>query len=255
MSRHQKRISAPSSWPLERKRFHWTVKPMPGPHPKDRSMPLLMLVRDVLKLADNSREARKILVEGHIIVNGRVRKNYKFPVGIFDVISIPRLNEHYVMLMDRRGILTLIGIDEKDANMKLCKVRGKVVLKGGRIQLNMHDGRNMICDNEFGREVKTLDSLLISLDDGSVVRHLPFKQGSNVIVFGGRHTTRIGRVISREIRRSSEPNIVRIEGLGFCRGLSAESGSEGAVGAFETIEDYVFVIGTDKIEVPGISLA
>jgi Ribosomal protein S4E len=88
MGRHQKRIAAPRSWKIERKTAYWTVKPRPGPHPGNRSIPLLLIVRDMLKLADNSKEAKRILNEGNVTVDGKVRKDHKFPVGIFDLLSI-----------------------------------------------------------------------------------------------------------------------------------------------------------------------
>jgi len=249
MSRHQKRISAPRSWSVARKEHFWTVKPRPGPHPKDRSLPLLLLVRDILKLADNAREARKILTEGNIVVNGKVRKDYKFPVGLFDVISIPKLNEHYVMLMDRRGILTLVPIKEDEAKMKLCRVENKTTLKGGKIQINLHDGRNLLSDGN----IKTHDSLLISLENGEVLKVLPYEEGSKVVVFGGKHTAQIGELVERIVRRSSERNVVRIRSLGFCAALSpAGETAEEEGEIFETVEDFVFVIGTEKIEVPGL---
>ena len=249
MSRHQKRISAPRSWSVARKEHFWTVKPRPGPHPKERSLPLLLLVRDILKLADNAREARKILTEGNIVVNGKVRKDYKFPVGLFDVISIPKLNEHYVMLMDRRGILTLVPIKEEEAKMKLCRVENKTTLKGGKIQINLHDGRNLLSDGN----IKTHDSLLISLENGEVLKVLPYEEGSKVVVFGGKHTAQIGELVERIVRRSSERNVVRIRSLGFCAALSPAGETAEEVGEiFETVEDFVFVIGTEKIEVPGL---
>ena len=249
MSRHQKRISAPRSWSVARKEHFWTVKPRPGPHPKERSLPLLLLVRDILKLADNAREARRILTEGNIVVNGKVRKDYKFPVGLFDVISIPKLNEHYVMLMDRRGILTLVPIKEDEAKMKLCRIENKTTLKGGKIQINLHDGRNLLSDGN----IKTHDSLLISLENGEVLKVLPYEEGSKVVVFGGKHTAQIGELVERIVRRSSERNVVRIRSLGFCAALSPAgetAAEEGEI--FETVEDFVFVIGTEKIEVPGL---
>ena len=226
------------------------MKPRPGPHPKERSLPLLLLVRDILKLADNAREARKILTEGNIVVNGKVRKDYKFPVGLFDVISIPKLNEHYVMLMDRRGILTLVPIKEEEAKMKLCRVENKTTLKGGKIQINLHDGRNLLSDGN----IKTHDSLLISLENGEVLKVLPYEEGSKVVVFGGKHTAQIGELVERIVRRSSERNVVRIRSLGFCAALSpaGETAAEEEGEIFETVEDFVFVIGTEKIEVPGL---
>jgi len=45
--RHLKALVAPEFWPILRKEYKWTVKPRPGPHPMERSLPLLLIVRDI----------------------------------------------------------------------------------------------------------------------------------------------------------------------------------------------------------------
>ena len=239
MGKHQKRIAAPRSWKIARKTSHWTVKPKPGPHPKERSMPLLLVVRDMLQLADNSREAKRILNEGNVVVNGKVRKDRKFPVGVFDIISIPRIKAHYLVLLDKQDKLSLVAIAETAASTKLCRVNGKRMIKTGAIQLNLHDGRNIL-PGESGAAIKTHDSLLISIPDNKIVKHFPFEEGNKVIVIGGKQSAQTG--VIEEIRKvhSPQPNIVRIKA------------DEGEV-SFESREDSVFVVGEEKIEVPGLS--
>jgi small subunit ribosomal protein S4e len=233
---HQKRIAAPRSWKIKRKVSYWSVGPVSGPHPKDRSMPLLLLVRDMLKLADNSREAKRILNEGKVVVNGKVRKEHKFPIGIFDILSIPQLKAHYMALLDKKGKLSLIKIDEEAASRKLCRVDGGRMIKAGKRQLNLHDGRNIL-PGERREEIKTHDSLLISVPENEILQHFAYEAGNKVVVIGGKHSAETGEI--EEIRKTAsfDPNVVRIK--------QAER-------SFETIEDYVFVVGKEKIEIPGM---
>jgi len=63
-------------------------------------IPLLIVVRDMLKLATNSREAKAIITEGNILVDGIPRKDYKYMTGLFDIISLPAINEYYRLLLD-----------------------------------------------------------------------------------------------------------------------------------------------------------
>ncbi|MBN1454677.1 MAG: 30S ribosomal protein S4e [Methanomicrobia archaeon] len=239
MEKHQKRIAAPRSWKIARKTSKWVVSSRPGPHPTDTSMPLLMIVRDMLQLADNSREAKRILRDGNVIVNGTVRKEHKFPVGVFDILSIPLIKAHYLVLLDKNDRLALVGIDEAAASKKLCRVNGKRMVKGGRTQLNCHDGRNFIMD-EAGAEIHTHDSLLISIPDNKIMEHYRYKEGSQVVVIGGRHSAQTGEI--EEIKRvhSPQPNVVRIKAGG-----NGES--------FESREDAIFVVGEQAIVVPGLS--
>ena len=239
MGKHQKRIAAPRSWKIDRKTSHWAVRPKQGPHPRERSLPLLLIVRDMLQLADNSREAKRILNEGNVLVNGRVRKERKFPVGVFDILSIPLIKSHYLVLLDKKDKLSLVEINARSASKKLCRVNGKTVIKDGVIQLNLHDGRNVL-PGEAGAEIKTHDSLLVSIPDNKIMKHFAYKEGSKVVVIGGKHSAQTGVIEEIKKVRSPQPNVVRIKS-----GKDEES--------FESREDAVFVVGDKKIEVPGLS--
>ena len=61
-SRTQKRLAAPKYWPIKRKAKKFTVASLPAPHPTKDSLPLLIIVRDILKLAETSKEAKYINV-------------------------------------------------------------------------------------------------------------------------------------------------------------------------------------------------
>ena len=75
--KHLKRLAAPANWQLPRKERTFTVRPSPGPHSMDKSLPLLLVVRDTLKYADNAREAKKIIQMGKILIDGVKRKEYR----------------------------------------------------------------------------------------------------------------------------------------------------------------------------------
>ncbi|ADB58398.1 30S ribosomal protein S4e [Archaeoglobus profundus] len=229
---HQKRLSAPKTYKIPRKIFKWTVKPSPGPHNKE-AVPLLIVVRDYLQLADTAREARRIIASGEILVDGVPRKDYKFPVGLFDVIKIPKLNKSYRMVFDEKG--RYVPIEIEDDNLKLYKIVNKTTIKGGRIQLNLFDGTNVLGDNSF----KTKDSILMEIPEKKIVDYLPFEIGALVMITGGTHAGEIGRIKDYKIVRSSSPNLVTVEVEG--RELT-------------TIEDYVFVIGKKDDEKPVIDL-
>lgn len=83
---HLKRVAAPRTWPITRKTSKWVVKPTPGAHSEERGMPLVVVLRDLLHLADKSKEIKQILHEGQVLVDGRVRKDHRFVVGMFDTV-------------------------------------------------------------------------------------------------------------------------------------------------------------------------
>ena len=101
----------------------WTnVKPAPGSHAIEDSLPLLVIIRDILGLADNSREAKRIINTGNVLIDGRAVKDYKFPVGFMDVLTIPKTEENYRILLDTKGRLTLHPISAEDATYKLERI-------------------------------------------------------------------------------------------------------------------------------------
>jgi small subunit ribosomal protein S4e len=96
--KHLKRKPAPRMWPIHRKEAVWTVKPKPGPHSLSSSLPLELTVRDILDLAKNGKEAKTIISHGKISVNGKVRRDEHFLVGLMDVISIADTKKSYRVL-------------------------------------------------------------------------------------------------------------------------------------------------------------
>lgn len=232
--KHLKRYKAPKHWPIHPKENKWTVKPNAGPHTIEESLPLLLVVRDILGVADNSREAKRIINNGDILVDGRIRKDYKYPVGFMDVIEIPKTESVYRVLPDEKGRLILHPIPEENREFKLCKITDKTTIKGGKTQLNLHDGRCHLDD-----KYKVGDVIILKVPDQEVKGVINFEEGTIGLITGGKHTGEIGRIKEINITRSSMPNTVEME---------TEDKK-----VFLTLKDYVFVIGKEEpvITLPG----
>ena len=122
MSKHIKRLNAPKAIKLHRKERVWSIKTSPGPHKINEAIPLGLIIRDYLKLADTLKETKNVLSNTEILVDGKTIKNHKYSCGLMDVISIPALKKDYRILFDKRGKLTLVPIETDDAKWKLCKI-------------------------------------------------------------------------------------------------------------------------------------
>ncbi|MCD6477357.1 MAG: 30S ribosomal protein S4e [Candidatus Aenigmarchaeota archaeon] len=179
-----KRINAPKWWPIERKKSKYIVVPR-GAH--KMKIPLQVVIRDVLKLADNAKEARSIIKSRKVLVDGRPRTDIKYGVGPMDVISIPTINKNW-RAVPRNG-LTFIEID-KDSNMKLCKILDKKILKKAITQLNLSDGRNILTNDNYS----TNDSLLIELPSQKILDVFPMKKGNTIIVTGGKYEGIVSKI-------------------------------------------------------------
>lgn len=229
MGRHQKRISVPNSWQISKKSNIWITSARPGPHNKQMSIPLGVVLRDMMRLVDTRVEAKRVLAEGNIFVDGIIRKDLRFPVGLLDIISIPKMELSYRMLLDRKGRLELNKLDGIEAN-KLCRINDKTIVKGGKVQLNLNDGSNLLASNEY----KAKDSIILSVPEKEVIKHIKYEVGNLALIVGGKHTGKVGEIKAINTVSSSNPNVVLI---------SSESEE------FSTIEDYVIVIGIDKPEI------
>ncbi|WP_342304300.1 30S ribosomal protein S4e [Methanolobus sp. ZRKC5] len=230
MGKHQKRISVPNSWQISKKSNKWVTSTRPGPHNKQQSIPLGVVLRDMLGVVDTRAEAKRILSEGSVLVDGVTRKDLRFPVGLLDVISIPLEDAAYRVLLDRKGRLEVHKLADSNVN-KLCRINGKTIIKGGAVQLNLNDGTNLLGSNDY----KPKDSLILSLPGKDIVKHIKYEVGNLAMIVGGRHTGEIGTIKEINTVRSSKHNTVAISGDYD----------------FETIEEFVVIIGE---KVPEIKL-
>ena len=163
----------------------WSVRPSPGPHSLNYSLPLAVIIRDMLRYAKTLREARYIISRGHVKVDGVVRRDYKFPVGLMDVVEIEPTGEVYRVVPDERKFYALLPIPSQEAHLKMLRVEGKTAVRGGRLQLHFHDGRNLVAPPDAGRHFKTFDGVLYDLKGKTVRAHVPLKLGVYAVVVRG----------------------------------------------------------------------
>ena len=177
-------------WRIPKKESKWVVSPSPGPHKKFESIPLLIIIRDLLKLAEIAKEARAIIKTGEILVDGKKRKSVTYPAGLFDVVSIPKLGKHYRVVPTQLG-LELIEISEDEAKVKICNIKDKTKIKGNKIQLNLHDGKNILVDKDIYR---TQDTVLVELNPLKIVDHVKTEKGSIGILTRGANRGELGKI-------------------------------------------------------------
>ena len=235
MSFHQKRLSSSKVLSIPKKKHKWVTRSSPGPHGKDESLPLLVAVRDNLGLCDTGKEARRIIGNREVVVDMRPTRDFKRPLGLMDTVSLPKAKQHYRVLLDKKGRLQLVPIEEVDTAWKLVRIEDKTTLKGGRTQINLHDGRNILLEKD---EYKTGDVLKIQLPDQKVLSHYPMQRGAVAMVISGSHTGGMSTVEQRVPTRGSAEDLIE-----FADG-------------FSTVKSNVFVVGADRAEVtvPEVSI-
>jgi small subunit ribosomal protein S4e len=228
MSDHLKRLNAPESWHIAKKTTKFITKTAPGPH-NANAMPIAVWLRDHMGFARNLKEVKQILHQNDVIINGRPCRDAKMGIGIFDILSLPKINKFYRILRDKNGRHVSIEIDAEAAKTRLCKVKNKTTISGGKVQLNMRDGANLLADNTY----KAGDSIVLSLEPETrfkIVDHFPFAVGNMAMVIGGRHSGKVARIVDIVKMTGSVPNKIILE-------------DEATKTRFDTISPYIYMVG------------
>ena len=234
-----KRLNTPAYLQIKRKHGKFFVNPSPGPHPSRFCLPLIHIVRDLLNIVDTHREAKKLIGLGYFKVDGKIIRNKSFPVGLMDVLSIEKMSKHYRILPDSHYGLILHEISEEESAFKLCRINNKTSTKGGYIQLNLHDGRNILIKVQDPRNpkediYKRMDVLKISIPEQEINKILKFKENNLALILSGKNIGHIGKIINILKRFGPKASTVSIQHNG---------------GHTETLYDYTFIIGEDNSEI------
>ena len=234
-----KRLNTPAFLQIKRKHGKFFIKASPGPHQSTFCLPLLHIVRDLLQIVDTYSEAKKLIGLGHFKVDGKIIKNNSFPVGLMDVISIDKMKKFFRILPDSHHGLILQEIPEEESLFKLCRINQKTVVKGGHIQLNLHDGRNILINVNDPRTpkediYKRMDVLKISIPEQEILKLLKFKLNSTAIIMDGKNIGQVGKIQNITKRFGPKASTVSIEHNGTHT---------------ETLYDYTFIIGEDQSEI------
>jgi small subunit ribosomal protein S4e len=190
----------------------------------------------MLGYAESMREVKAILSQGQVKIDGVIRKDPRFPVGLMDVLEIATSNERFRLLPKTRGGFRLVNIDEKEANFKLCRIESKNMVKGGKVQLGLHDGRSLLLpEGEKATDYNTLGTLKVSVPEQKLMSSIPLEKGVYAVVSRGKNVGIEGKVLEIQRRIGTHASTVTLED------------PEG--NRFETALEYVFVVGKGKSEV------
>ncbi len=210
--------------PIRRKVSTWVSKPHPGPHAVSESISLVTALRDVLGVAATAREAEKIVARGEVLVDGKIVRDARFPVGLMDVLGIPKIKKHYRVLVDSKARISLNEIRGEQAKFKLCKLLGKHTVKEGKTQLCLHDGRTMLSQEK----IQTNSTLKISIPDGKILEFLKLEPGAKCLVVSGKHAGVVGELLSLVPGTATQDAEAKLKADG---------------GEFLTVRKYLFVVG------------
>jgi len=193
MKNHLKRIASPRTWFIDRASNTFILRPNPSGHSFEMGLPLGIIQRDILKNALTMTEAKKVLLQHPVLVDGRKQQDHQYLVGLFDILTIPESNKSFTIILNSKSRVALKEISGSEAQQKLGKVMGKTALKGNKIQYNLHDGKNIL-SSDSKKKWRVGDTLVLSLPKLEVQEALELKQGATIYLTKGKHCGDIGQL-------------------------------------------------------------
>ncbi|MBA0576323.1 hypothetical protein Golob_028144, partial [Gossypium lobatum] len=166
-------------------------KPSSGPHKSRECLPLVLILRNRLKYALTYREVIAILMQRHVMVDGKVRTDKTYPAGFMDVVSIPKTNEDFRLLYDTKGRFRLHAITGDES--KVCIDTTSICYISCYCCLIF----DYLSSVKFG-----LSSLARRVFHTSI-HFIKFDVGNVVMVTGGRNRGRVGVIKNREKHKGS----------------------------------------------------
>ena len=232
--KHLKRIHAPKSWMLSKVGGIWAMKPSQGPHKLRECIPLSLLLKTKLHLALNGKEAKLIVKarEGNISIDGKVRTDPKYPVGIMDIVTINKTGSNYRVNFDVKGRWRLVRISKEEAKYKLCKVTRRNMGPKKIPVITTSDGRTLRFPNPH---IKEHDTIKLNLENNEIVDYYKYKIGAHVLIVGGNNIGRTG-VIEKIEKHPGSYEIVYIK--------------DSAGKDFSTRLTNIFITGDQRPEIP-----
>jgi len=210
------------------------MKPSQGPHKLRECIPLSLLLRTKLRLALNGKEAKMIAKarEGNISIDGKVRTDHKYPVGIMDIVTINKTGQNYRVQFDVKGRWRLVKISKEEAKYKLCKVTRRSMGPKKIPFITTSDGRTLRYPNPH---IKEHDTVKLNLENNEIVDYYKYKIGAHVLIVGGNNIGRAGVIVKIE-KHPGSYEIVYIKDT---------AGKE-----FSTRLTNIFITGDNSSEIP-----
>lgn len=182
---HLKRQEAQIKLPIPRKGTTFVARALSN---IKNSVPVVIAIRDILLLARTTAEVKKMIHQKLLKLNGRPVKDHRESITLFNILEA---DKPYVLTLIETGKFALEEV--KDPTMRLCKVTGKTLIKNNKIQLNLHDGSNLISEGK----ISIGDSVYLDMS-GKIKRHILLEKGKKVLVIKGKYLGLKGVIESLE---------------------------------------------------------
>jgi len=179
---HQTRSEVIKQLPLARKGTKYIARALRN---SSNSVPLVVAVRDMLKLAKTSKEVKGMVHNKKLKINGKVANNLTDPICLFSRIEA---DKNYLLTMLPTGRFSFVETKENERKLKII---GKKVVKGKKLQYALHDGTSIVSEKNF-----SVGDTLILTNDNKLSKHIALDKGKEIFAFSGSYIGKQGKVQS-----------------------------------------------------------
>jgi len=184
---HQTRRSSSTKLPIERKGTKYIARARSH---VSSSVPVVIAVRDMLKLAKTAKEVRNMIKGKLLKINGRIVEDYRESIQLFNILEADKAYELSILPTKKFFFQPAQSKDER-----LCKVIKKRLVKKGVTQINLHDGTNILTKDK----INTGDSVYLGFDS-KIKKAVHLAKDKNVFIFKGKYSGQNGKIVDKEGR-------------------------------------------------------
>ena len=178
---HQTRAHVTTKIPINRKGTQYVARARSH---KSDSVPVIIAVRDMLALAKTAREVREMIKDKILKINHRAVQDYRESINLFNTFEADK-SYRLIILPTKKFSFEEVSKNEP----RLCKVINKKLLNSGVLQLNLHDGTNIITKSK----ISTNDSVYLD-SENKIKSYISFEKGKKAFIISGKYTGKHGLI-------------------------------------------------------------
>jgi small subunit ribosomal protein S4e len=193
---HQTRQETTTRIPIKRKGTKYVARALINPN---NAVPVLVAIRDMLKLARTAREVNELRKDKLIKINGRTVIDSRESIQLFSSLTVGDKSYRLSLLATNKFFFD----DAKDASKRVCKIIGKRLVNGGQVQYSLHDGSSIV-----GKADMAVNDSVYLDNSQKMLKHVALDTGATVFITSGRYVGLTGKVTGR---KDSTKVIVKID--------------------------------------------
>lgn len=177
---HQVRTQVSKKIPIPRKGTKYVARASSN---LQDSVPVVVAIRDMIQLARTAKEVKEMIKNKSLKINGKEVKDLRESIRLFNHLEAGKT---YSLSLKPTGKFDFVETKSKE---RACKVIDKKMLKGKKVQLNLHDGSNILSTDK----ISVNDTIYLD-EKGKITKHVKFEKGKNCFIISGKYIGNEGKI-------------------------------------------------------------